>query len=70
MLSNENKYNDTGNLLIDTTYETIYRFLELIDGYGINKKKYEVKDTINDEIINKKTCIHNMCEESLLHTEI
>ena len=56
--------------MIDTTHETIYRFLELIDGYGINKKKYEVKDTINDEIINKKTSMHNMCEESLLHTEI
>ena len=67
---NESKYNDTEDLLIDTTYETIYKILELIDGYGINKKKYEVKDTINDEIINKKTSIHNMCEESLLHTEI
>lgn len=54
MLSNENKYNDTGNLLIDTTYEIIYRFLELIDGYGINKK----------------TNIHDMCKDFLLHTEI
>ncbi|MBQ9278909.1 MAG: hypothetical protein IJ224_09795 [Lachnospiraceae bacterium] len=70
MLSNEGKYNDTEDLLIDTTYETLYKILELIDGYGVNKKKYEVKDTINDEIINKKTSIHNMCEESLLHTEI
>ena len=70
MLSNESKYNDTEALLIDTKYETIYKILELIDGYGINNKKYEVKDTINDEIINKKTSMHNMCEESLLHTEI
>lgn len=70
MLSKEGKYNDTEELLIDTTYETIYKILELIDGYGINNKKYEVKETINDEIINKKTSIHNMCEESLLHTEI
>ena len=70
MLSNEGKYNDTKDLLIDTTYETIYKILELIDGYGIDKKKYEVKDTINDEIINKETSIHDMCEETLLHTEI
>ena len=70
MLSNENKYSETEDLLIDTTYETIYKILELIDGYGTNKRKYEVKDSTNDEIINKKTGIHNMCEESLLHTEI
>lgn len=70
MLSNKSKYNDIEDLLIDTTYETIYKILELIDGYGINKKKYEVKDIINDEIINKKTSIHNMCEETLLHTDI
>ncbi len=68
MLLNESKYNDTEDLLIDTTYETIYKILELIDGYGVNKKKYEVKDTINDEIINKKTCFHDMCEESLQHS--
>jgi hypothetical protein len=69
MLSNESKYNDTEDLLVDTTYETIYKILELIDGYGINKKKYEVKDIINGEIINKKTCFHNMCEESLQHSK-
>ena len=70
MLSNESKYNDTEDLLIDTTYETIYKILELIDGYGVNKKKYEIKDKMKDEIINKKTNFHNMCEETLLHTEI
>ncbi len=70
MLSNENKYSETEDLLIDTTYETIYKILELIDGYGTNKRKYEVKDVINGEMINKKISLHNMCEEYLLHTDI
>ncbi len=70
MLSNESKYNDTEDLLIDTTYETIYKILELMDGYGVNKRKYEVKDVINGEMINKKISLHNMCEENLLHTDI
>ena len=70
MISNESKYADTGDLLIDTTYETIYKVLELMDGYGINHKKYEVKDIINDEIINKTISLHNLCESTLLHTDL
>ena len=69
MLSNENKYNDTEELLMDTTYETIYKVLELIDGYGFGNRKYEIKDIIKGETINSETCIHNMCEEILSHTE-
>lgn len=70
MISNESKYADTGDLLVDTTYETIYKVLELIDGFGINHKKYEVKDIINDEIINKTISLHNMCESTLSHTDL
>ena len=70
MLSKKSKYNTTEDLLIDTTYETIYKILEMIDGYGINKKKYEVKDLIDEEIINKNINIHDRCEEYLLYTKI
>ena len=70
MLSNESKYNGTEDLLIDTTYETIYTVLELMDGYGIDHKKYEVKDIINDEIIKKTVSLHNMCESTLYHTDL
>lgn len=70
MLSKESKYTDTEDLLIDTTYETIYKILELMDGYGINRKKYEVKDIMTDEIINKTVSIHNMCEDTLSHTDL
>lgn len=70
MLSNERKYTDTEDLLIDTTYETIYKILELMDGYGINQKKYEVKDIMTEEIINKTVSIHNMCEATLSHTDL
>lgn len=70
MLSNEKKYDAVEDLLKDTTYETIYKFMELIDGYGINRRKYEIKDLENDEIINSKIDIHNKCEEHLLHTDI
>lgn len=70
MLSKESKYTETEDLLIDTTYETIYMILELMDGYGINHKKYEVKDIMTDEIINKTVSIHNMCEDTLSHTDL
>lgn len=70
MLSKESKYNGTEDLLIDTTYETIYKVLELMDGYGIDHKKYEVKDIIKDEIINKTVSLHNMCESTLSHTDL
>ena len=70
MLSKESKYTGTEDLLIDTTYETIYKVLELMDGYGIDHKKYEVRDIINDEIINKTVSLHNMCESTLSHTDL
>ena len=36
----------------------------------INQKKYEVKDIMTEEIINKTVSIHNMCEATLSHTDL
>ena len=68
MLSNEKKYDNTQDYLLDTTYETIYRFLELIDGYGINRIRYEIKNVNSGEIINHNTDLHDNCEDFLSHT--
>ena len=68
MISNSQKYNSMEDLIMDTTYETIYKVLELIDGYGSNNNKYEIINISKKEILNKTGLLHDDCEENLFHT--
>ena len=70
MVSNSHKYNSLEDLLMDTTYETLYKVLELIDGYGSGKNKYEIINVSKKEILNKTECLHDYCEENLVHTNL
>ena len=70
MISNSQKYNSMEDVIIDTTYETIYKILELIDGYGSSNNKYEIINLSKKEILNKTGFLHDNCEEYLFHTSI
>ena len=70
MLSKENQYENIEDLLKDTPYESIYRMLELLDGFGINNTKYEVKDVSKGMILNDNCNMHDKCEDYLMHTDI
>ena len=49
------------------SYEIIYRIMELLDGYYNSKLKYELKNIINNTIINKKSNFHDLCTIFLKH---
>ena len=70
MLSQQNKYDSVDKIITDTTYEAIYRVLELIDGFGVNNTQYELKNLNTGHIINEKKNMHDKCEEVLLHTDL
>lgn len=64
-LSKEDEYDGTESMLKDISYETIYRCLELIDGYRNNNMKYEIINLKSNEVLNKNIDLHNYCEEYL-----
>ena len=39
--------------------------MELLDGYYNSKKKYEVKNLINNTILNDELDFHDLCENFL-----
>ncbi len=69
MLIKSDKYNNVQEMLEDTTYETIYALLAMLDGFGPDKIKYEIKNTQNNTIENESTTLHDKCEEFLLFSE-
>ena len=70
MIAQRNKYNSFEEVIKDTSYETIYRVLELLDGYGINNTQYEIKDLNTGELVNKEKSLHDRCEDILMHTDL
>lgn len=64
-LSKEKEYDGTEDMLIDISYEIIYKCMELIDGYRNKNVKYEIKNLQSSEVINENVDLHNYCEEYL-----
>lgn len=64
-LSKEDKYCNTEELLKDVTSETIYRIMELLDGYGDKLEKCKIVNTITGEVINEGIELHDKCVEFL-----
>ena len=60
MIAQQDKYNNFEEVIKDTSYETIYRVLELLDGYGINNTQYEIKDLNTGELVNKEKSLHGI----------
>ena len=68
MLCQTEKYTNLEELLIDTSYNLIYRILELVDGYMDPETKYKLIDTLSGTVINSNGDLHNGCEERLMST--
>lgn len=64
-LSKEEKYCSTEELLKDVTCESIYRIMELLDGYGGELQKCKIVNTITGEVINEGIELHDKCVEFL-----
>ena len=60
-------YSSTEEMLKDVTGETIYRVMELLDGYGRDLKlaRCNIVDTITGEVINAGIELHDKCVEYL-----
>lgn len=70
ILSKEEEFNDTQSMLNEATYETIYKCMELFDGYRNNDIKCEIKNINSGNILNEKMELHNQCETFLKFTNI
>ena len=68
MLGQTEKYTNVEELLIDTSYNLIYRILELVDGYVDPETKYKLIDNLSGTVINAHGDLHNDCEERLMST--
>ena len=69
LLSKEDKYQSTRDILIDATYETICRVLEVLDGYNTSNIQYEVTEMSSRQVINKTRNMHDACEDYLMFTD-
>ena len=47
------------------SYEIIYKVMELLDGYYNSKMKYELKNIINNTVVNKGADLHDLCADYL-----
>ncbi len=70
LLIKEKEFYDTKSLLQEATYQTIYKFMELLDGYGQNLKKYEIRIHETEKILNASNSLHDKCEEYLIFTDV
>lgn len=64
-LSKVEKYNNVETMLKDVTYETIYRLMELIDGYRGESIKYNIVNSKSGNCINQGIDLHDYCEDNL-----
>ena len=69
-LSKKAKYDDMEKLLNDVTYETIYKIMELLDGYKNKNLQGEIIYKPTGSSINSNIDLHNYCEEYLNCSDI
>jgi len=53
-------------ILYGATYETIYRFLELIDGYYTDEIELDLIDKETGESMRQSTAFHDICADYLI----
>ena len=70
IISQKDEFNDIEEMLIEATFDVIYRCMELLDGYGLNGTKYAINNLDINKCINKEMNLHDLCEEYLKHTNI
>ena len=66
----EHKANDNlEEILFDASYESIYRVLELIDGYTNDSLKMDLVDRDTGQSLKKDIELHDKCAAYLRHTK-
>ena len=66
----EHKANDNlEEILFDASYESIYRVLELIDGYTSDSLKLDLVDRETGQSLRKNIELHDKCADYLRHTK-
>lgn len=68
-LIRSNKYESIEPMLNDITYETIYRIMELLDGYYNKDLKGEIIDVQTGESISSEIELHDYCEDYLIFAD-
>lgn len=64
-LNKKDKYCSMEELIRDVTSETIYRIMELFDGYGGEVRRCNIIDSVTGEILNEGIELHDKCVEFL-----
>ena len=69
-LSKASKYSSIEEQLNDITYETIYRIMELLDGYKNESLKGIIIEKSSGKSINSDIDLHNFCEDFLKFSDV
>lgn len=69
-LSKASNYNSMEEQLNDVTYETIYRIMELLDGYKNASLKGNIIESFSGKVINSDIDLHNLCEDFLKFSDV
>lgn len=64
------KYDNIEDLLNEVTFNTIYSFIELLDGLKNENIKGEIINLKSNNIINRDSLLHDFCEEYLKSANI
>lgn len=52
-------------VLNEVTYETIYKIMELLDGYNTKKYQYSIIEKSSGDMINSDIQLHDVCADYL-----
>lgn len=69
-LSKKDSYKKTEDMLKDVTDETIYRLMELLDGYRNEAIKCSLVNTKTGNILNENIEMHDLCVDFLDSADI
>ena len=69
-LSKKDRYENMEDILTDITYDTIFRIMELIDGYRNDGLQLDLIDKNTFESIKNGIELHDQCPEFLKCTDI
>lgn len=64
------KYADIEDFLNEVTFNTIYSFIELLDGLKNENIKGEIINLKSNNIINRDNLLHDFCEDYLKSSNI
>lgn len=70
MLCNVKSYENMEDILFDVTYDTIYKIMELIDGYSKKNLQLDIIERNTLESVRNGIELHDTCAEFLRYSNI